>query len=62
MKNKELTPLERSARNNIVWQLVNHGFTVSSVTNIMNMNVSTVSRIADKKPATKNEVELFNKS
>ncbi len=62
MKNKELTPLERSARNNIVWQLVNHGFTVSSVANIMNMNVSTVSRIADKKPAAKNEIELFNKS
>ncbi len=62
MKNKELTPLERSARNGIIWQLANHGFSVSSIANIMNMNVSTVSRLADKKPIKNIGVELFHES
>lgn len=47
---KELSPIERGARNSIIWHLSEGGFTVSSIANIMTMTQSTVSRIVDKKP------------
>jgi len=50
---KELSPIERGARNSIVWRLSTAGFTVTSIANIMGMTVSTVSRLVDKKPEEK---------
>jgi transposase-like protein len=50
MNKKPLTPIEKSARDAIVYKLAMLGFNVNSIANIMNMNASTVSRIADKKP------------
>jgi predicted transcriptional regulator len=46
----ELSPIERSARNSIVWKLHTIGFSVSSIAHIMGMTQSTVSRVVDKKP------------
>ena len=48
---KELSPIERSARNSLVWRLSTAGFTITSIANIMGMTVSTVSRLVDKKPS-----------
>lgn len=48
--NRELSPIERSARNSLVWRLSTAGFTITSIANIMGMTVSTVSRLVDKKP------------
>lgn len=48
---RELSIIERSARNSIIWRLSAVGFTVSSIANIMNMTQSTVSRMVDKKPS-----------
>jgi predicted transcriptional regulator len=50
MHKRELSPIERSARNSIVWRLHTAGFNVSSIANIMSMTQSTVSRVVDKKP------------
>jgi DNA-binding MarR family transcriptional regulator len=47
---KDLTIIERSARNSIIWRLSVVGFNVSTIANIMNMTQSTVSRIIDKHP------------
>lgn len=46
----ELSPIERSARNSVIWKLHTAGFNVSSIANIMGMTQSTVSRVVDKKP------------
>lgn len=46
----ELSPIERSARNSVIWKLHTAGFSVSSIANIMGMTQSTVSRVVDKKP------------
>ncbi len=48
---RELSIIERSARNSIIWRLAEVGFSVSSIANIMNMTQSTVSRMVDKKPS-----------
>jgi predicted transcriptional regulator len=48
---RELSIIERSARNSIIWRLSSVGFNVSSIANIMNMTQSTVSRMIDKKPS-----------
>lgn len=47
---EELSPIERGARNSIIWHLADAGFTISSIARIMSMTQSTVSRIVDKKP------------
>lgn len=46
----KLTPLERSARNSIIWHLSEAGFTVSSIARVLRINQSVASRIVDKKP------------
>lgn len=46
----ELSPIERGARNSIIWHLADAGFTVTSIARIMSMTQSTISRIVDKKP------------
>jgi predicted transcriptional regulator len=51
MGTRELTPIERSARNSIVWRLSTSGFNITSIANIMGMTVSTVSRLVEKKPS-----------
>ena len=48
---RELSLIERSTRNSIIWRLASVGFNVSSIANIMNMTQSTVSRMVDKKPS-----------
>jgi DNA-binding MarR family transcriptional regulator len=48
---RELSIIERSTRNSIIWRLSCVGFNVSSIANIMNMTQSTVSRMIDKKPS-----------
>jgi predicted transcriptional regulator len=48
----QLSPIERSARNSIVWRLSYVGFNINTIANIMNMTQSTVSRIVDKRPET----------
>lgn len=57
---KELTPMERSARNSIIWQLSDIGFNVTSVSNIMNISPSTISRLIDKKPKKVQQLVWFN--
>lgn len=47
---RELTPIERGARNSIIWHLNAAGFNVTSISHIMNMGQSTVSRVVDAKP------------
>lgn len=46
----QLSPIERSARNSIVWRLSYIGFNVNTIANIMGMTQSTVSRVIDKRP------------
>ncbi len=46
----QLSPIERSARNSIVWRLSYVGFNVNTIANIMGMTQSTVSRVIDKRP------------
>lgn len=47
---RELTPIERGVRNSVVWRLSTAGFNVSTISNVMNMTQSTVSRVIEKKP------------
>jgi len=48
---RELSVIERSARNSIIWRLSYVGFNVTTIANVMNMQQSTVSRIIDKRPS-----------
>lgn len=48
---RELSVIERSIRNSIIWRLSYVGFTVNTIANVMNMSQSTVSRIIDKRPS-----------
>jgi DNA-binding Xre family transcriptional regulator len=44
----KLSPIEKATRNTIAVYLKRAGFGVTSIANIMGMNTSTVSRLADK--------------
>ena len=55
---RELSIIERSARNSIIWRLAGVGFNVSSIANIMNMTQSTVSRMVDKKPSGSKVIDI----
>jgi predicted transcriptional regulator len=47
---QDISPIEKGARNSIIWHLNYLGFTNSAIANIMNINVSTLSRIIKGKP------------
>lgn len=47
---KKLTPIERGARDSIVWHLKQTGFTNTAIANIMGMTPSSVTRSLEKKP------------
>lgn len=51
MHKKEITLIERNTQTNIIWLLASVGFGVNSISKIMNLGQSQVSRLVAKKPS-----------
>jgi len=55
----KLSPLNRATRNTVILFLYNAGYTVTAISQVMNMTPSTVSRVTDAQVDNKRLMEII---